>query len=104
MKLSAAEQKMLTLAETLRVELNDIRLCDDDGTPLQAIADPLPAVAFVDAEQKLRAQLCPPRVFPEQAGRFRPAFARQGLHGRIRQVHRQPVDPARLSRTARLGP
>lgn len=57
MKLSAAEQKMLTLAETLRVELNDIRLCDDDGTPLQAVADLLPAVAFVDAEQKLRAQL-----------------------------------------------
>ena len=57
MKLSAAEQKMLTLAETLRAQLNDIRLCDDDGTPLQAIPDPLPAVAFVDAEQKRRAQL-----------------------------------------------
>ncbi len=57
MELSDAEQKMLTLAETLRAELNDTRLCDDDGTPLQAVADPLPAVAFVDAEQKRRAQL-----------------------------------------------
>jgi hypothetical protein len=57
MELTYAEQKMLTLAETLRAELNDTRLCDDDGTPLQAVPDPLPAVAFMDAEQKRRAQL-----------------------------------------------
>ena len=57
MDLTYAEQKMLTLAEALRAELNDIRLCDDDGTPLQAVPNPLPAVAFMDAEQKRRAQL-----------------------------------------------
>lgn len=57
MKLSAAEQKMLTLAEQLRQELNDIRLFDEDGTPLQAVPDPLPAVEFVDAERKRRALL-----------------------------------------------
>ncbi len=57
MNLSAAEQKMLTLAEHLRQELNDKRLYEEDGTPFQAVPDPLPAVEFVDAEQKRRALL-----------------------------------------------
>lgn len=52
-----AEQKMLTLAEHLRQELNDTRLYDDDGTPLKAVPDPLPAVAFVDSAQTRRALL-----------------------------------------------
>ncbi len=57
MDISAAEQKMLTLAEHLRHELNDTRFFDEDGTPLEAIPDPLPAVEFVDAERKRRALL-----------------------------------------------
>jgi len=57
MNVSAAELKLLTLAEHLRQELNDKRFYDDDGTPLQAVSDPLPAVEFVDAEQKRRALL-----------------------------------------------
>ncbi len=57
MNVSDAEQKMLKLAEKLRQELNDARLYDENGVPLQAIPDPLPAVEFVDAEKKRRALL-----------------------------------------------
>lgn len=57
MNVSDAEQKMLKLAEKLRQELNDARLYDENGVPLQAIPDPLPAVEFVNAEKKRRALL-----------------------------------------------
>ena len=57
MGVSDAERKMLKLAEQLRRELNDARLNDEDGAPLQAVPDPLPAVEFVDAQKKRRALL-----------------------------------------------
>ncbi len=52
-----SEEQMLKLAEQLRQELNDARLYDENGEPFQAIPDPLPAVEFVDADQKRRALL-----------------------------------------------
>lgn len=57
MNVSDAERKMLHLAEQLRQELNDARLLDENGVPLQIISDPLPAVEFVDAEKTRRALL-----------------------------------------------
>jgi len=57
MTITAAEQNLLNLAESLRQQLNEKRLFDEDGTPFQAIPDPLPAVEFVDARQIRRALL-----------------------------------------------
>jgi fructose-bisphosphate aldolase class II len=46
----------------------------------------------------------PPRVLPRPPGEVRPARSRQGLHGRVRQVHRQQERTAGLRRPARCMP
>lgn len=57
MDVSIAEQTILKLAVHLQKELNDKRLFDENGSPLRAIPDPLPAVEFVDGERTRRALL-----------------------------------------------
>ena len=57
MDTTTSKKTMLKLAEQLRQELNDDRLRDEQGHPLRAVLDPLPAVEFIDGQRNRLALL-----------------------------------------------